>query len=138
MNPANEGVDLGVDASAGQPAAPLGFADRSQLESAALRVIDANATRMSPKAQSRLDAVIRDTATDPMGLGAAYIRAVADPAYETGWWKVVTDPTNAAWRMSPAEHRAMQNVQQVESLRAMRSRVRRAVSRSRSRSTRRS
>ena len=72
---------------------------------------------MSARAADRLDAHVRRN--DPMGLDARYLSAVAAPAYERAFSKIVADVQHAHLRFEPSEHEAMATVARVEAERGM-------------------
>lgn len=77
--------------------------------SRALRVVE-GAKYLSARASDRLDTLIRDTATDPGGVAARYLSAVADPQYASAFWKAVRNSATAHLDMTPEELRALQTV----------------------------
>jgi HK97 family phage major capsid protein len=94
-----------------------GFVNRSQLESRALRAVERHRAQLIPEAGDRLEAVISDTHNDPHAIGARYIAAVADAAYDRALGRVLADPQHghlsmdadevAAWRETNGAMRAM-------------------------------
>jgi HK97 family phage major capsid protein len=56
---------------------------------------------------------------DPFGLGASYLEAVGDPAYESAFGKLLADPNQGHLRFSPEEVLAVRRVGQVELQRGM-------------------
>jgi HK97 family phage major capsid protein len=85
--------------------------------SAGLRAIERNKDILSPAAGDRLEHVLRER--DPMGLGAAYIAAVADPAYQGAFGKLLSYGNAAHLRMSREELASVQAVVQADEQRAM-------------------
>jgi HK97 family phage major capsid protein len=81
-----------------------------------LRAIERNRSVLTPAAGDRLDAFVR---SDPLGLDSDYLAAVADPAYNRAFGKLLTDPQSGHLRFSPDEVAAVQRVSAVESQRAM-------------------
>jgi HK97 family phage major capsid protein len=99
-----------------QPAMdPLSYT-RGAAESAALRAIEQNV--VGPKAQDRLDAVARDSRNDPLGIGARYLAAVADPHYDAAFGKLLAGGQWAHLAMTPQEQAAVRSVLGVQQLRA--------------------
>lgn len=90
---------------------------RSQAETVALRAVER--FNMGPKAQDRLDRIIRDVEHDPLGLDARYLAAVANPDYLSAFGHVLASPGTAHLRMTPRESEAVRVVQGVDSQRAM-------------------
>jgi HK97 family phage major capsid protein len=94
-----------------------GYSIRSQLESRAVRAVERHRNTLSAEAGDRLEAVIRDTHNDPNAVGARYISAVANPAYDRALGRVLADPQHghlsmdadevAAWRETNGAMRAM-------------------------------
>jgi HK97 family phage major capsid protein len=82
-----------------------------------LRAIERHDDVLTAKAVDRLDGLVRSN--DPTGIGARYLDAVGDPAYNTAFGKMVMDPTTGHLRFTPQEVEAVRKVSAVESERAM-------------------
>lgn len=91
--------------------------DRNPDRDAALRAIEGNTGHLASAAADRLDQLVRER--DPQGLGARYLAAVADPAYNSAFGKLIADPTSGHLRFEPQEVEAMRVVNRVEAERAM-------------------
>lgn len=78
------------------------------------QMVDAGDLRSD--AADRLDAHLR---ADRLGLDADYLRAVADPHYNSAFGKLITYGPTSALRMTPAEQATVQEVARVEQMRAM-------------------
>ncbi len=72
---------------------------------------------MNSRAAVAMEAVVRSR--DPMGLTARYLTAVADPAYNSAFGKLLQYADTAAMRMTADEPAAVQRVTAIESERAM-------------------
>ncbi len=88
----------------------------SNARSDALRAIERHSGILEPQAADRLDDVIRG---DRIGLDAAYVAAVADPAYNGAFGKLLQYGAMAPTRFTAAEQEAMQTVTRAEEMRAM-------------------
>jgi HK97 family phage major capsid protein len=72
---------------------------------------------MTNRAAVAMERVVRHQ--DPMGLTARYLVAVADPAYNRAFGKLLQYADTAAMRMTATEQEAVQRVSAIESERAM-------------------
>jgi HK97 family phage major capsid protein len=73
--------------------------------------------RLTTRAAGDLDEMVRER--DPVGLGAQYLAAVGDPAYNSAFGKMLKDPTTGHLRMSAREVEAVRRVSNVMEQRAM-------------------
>src|SRR5207253_2517279 len=71
---------------------------------AGLRAIDAQAGILSARAGDRLETAVR---SDRSGVGGRYLEAVADPAYNSAFGKMLADPQSGHLRFTPAEVEAV-------------------------------
>ena len=94
---------------------------RAQTESQelGLRAIDEYERKggLRSDAADRLDDAVRNH--DRLGLGARYLDAVGNPAYNTAFGKLLADPQTGHLRFSPEETAAVRFVNEVMSLRGM-------------------
>jgi HK97 family phage major capsid protein len=98
----------------GAPKLPFGGGGVRQVraeQSAALRAIEANSDRLSAPANDRLDELVRER--DERGFASRYLVAVADPNYNSAFWKRLASPDSGHWDLTPEEHQAMQHVREV-------------------------
>lgn len=72
---------------------------------------------LSDDAARRVEGLVRGA--DPGSLTARYVAAVADPAYFSGWCRMLADPVQGHTRFSPAESEAWRTTAQIMSERAM-------------------
>jgi HK97 family phage major capsid protein len=91
--------------------------DREGARNAALRAIDRYRNELPTDAGDRLDHHIR--VQDVLGTDAGYLTAVADPAYESAFIKMLRDPTTGHLRFSAKEVDAVRAVTQADQERAM-------------------
>lgn len=84
---------------------------------AGLRAIERVSPDMKTEAVDRLDVALR--LNDPMGLGARYVAAVADPHYASAFMKILAHPMDAQYRMSREEVESVRRVTEAEEQRAM-------------------
>jgi HK97 family phage major capsid protein len=71
---------------------------------AGLRAIDAQASVLTSRAGDRLEKAVR---SDGSGVGGRYLEAVADPAYNSAFGKMLADPQSGHLRFTPAEVEAV-------------------------------
>lgn len=84
----------------------------------AMRTLESHHPRtLSAEAAGAMEQVLRHDS--PTSIGAKYISAVGDDAYERAFSKILADPTTGHLRMTAEEHTAMQRVREVEAERAM-------------------
>jgi HK97 family phage major capsid protein len=88
---------------------------REQVRDQALRTVERHADVLTAEAGDRLDDLLRHQ--DRSGLDAQYINAVADPAYNTAFGKMLQHGPMAPLRFSPEEAAAVQTVNAAEELR---------------------
>jgi HK97 family phage major capsid protein len=82
-----------------------------------LRAIERHSAMLGKEAGHSLEQLVRTG--DPLGLGARYLDAVANPAYFTAFIKMLQDPTSGHLRFAPDEVEAVRRVSRVDSERAM-------------------
>jgi HK97 family phage major capsid protein len=86
-------------------------------QSAALRTIERHADVLRSEAGDRLEQLVRSG--DPTGVGARYLTAVGNPAYDTAFGKILIDPTHGHLRFSAEEVEAVRRVSAAQNERAM-------------------
>jgi HK97 family phage major capsid protein len=84
---------------------------------AALFAVDRYRSKLTPETGDRLEQLVRHD--DPTGIGGRYLRAVADPAYNSAFGKILANPTYAAYQMSGEEQAAVTRVADVQRERAL-------------------
>ncbi len=95
------------------PTGPDGAAATSSGDrSKGLRAIERNSNVISTEGADRLDKLLRTD--DPNGVAARYLDAVGDPAYNSGFGKVLMDPVHGHLRHTPEEVAAFRRVTTVE------------------------
>jgi len=105
------GHDSGVRATA------TTVGGREAARSAGLRAIDRYRDVLPTDAGDRLDHHVREQ--DVLGHDARYLAAVAEPAYESAFIKMLKDPQTGHLRFSPKEVDAVRAVSQADQERAM-------------------
>jgi HK97 family phage major capsid protein len=92
--------------------------DRNPDRDAALRTIERFAgSRLRSEAADELDDLVRSR--DPSGTDARYLTAVGDPAYNSAFGKLVTDPTHGHLKLDAGEVEAVRRVNDGMIMRAM-------------------
>jgi len=92
--------------------------ERSRARDEALRTVERYVgSELRSEAADRLDWVLREQ--DPMGVGARYVKAVGEPAYNSAFGKLIQDPAQGHLRFTPQEVTAVQKVSRVMSERAL-------------------
>ena len=81
------------------------------------RTLDYYQEELSPQAGDRLDRLIRED--DQRQFGARYLTAVGNPQYRSAFRKMLQHPQDATLRFTADEQTAVQNVNRIESLRAL-------------------
>ena len=105
------GHDSGVRATA------TTVGGREAARSAGLRAIDRYRDVLPTDAGDRLDHHVREQ--DVLGHDARYLAAVAEPAYESAFIKMLRDPSTGHLRFSPREVEAVRAVTKADEERAM-------------------
>ena len=92
---------------------------RTEMRDMALQVIDDDSVsgHMSAWEKDRLDDVLRRS-DDVFASTAQYVRATAEPAYTSAFWKLLTAGGTRAVGLSDEESEAVRVVQQVDQMRA--------------------
>lgn len=90
---------------------------RNQWESRALGTIERHRRSLSAPAGDRLERLVREN--DQRGIGARYLAAVGNPAYDTAFGKILHDPNFGHLRFTSAEVAAVQSVTAVTEERAL-------------------
>lgn len=84
------------------------------VRSAALRAVERHQATLTPEAVDRLERAIR---SDRAGADSAYLAAVAEPAYNTAFGKILQHGSMAPMRFTPEEQEAVQAVNRAEEMR---------------------
>ena len=114
-------IDAGAVRMEGEPVAetrrstPVDRSPAGLARSEALRAIE-SLDGLRPEAGDMLTELVRG---DRLGLDARYLAAVSNPDYERAFALVLSDPTQAVFRMTDREAAAMRAVQEADSMRAM-------------------
>ena len=90
---------------------------RSQTREAGLRAIERHRDLLEDEAGERLEELVREH--DPLGIGARYLAAVGDPAYDSAFGKLLMDPMHGHLRFGPAEVEAVRAVSAIQAERAL-------------------
>jgi HK97 family phage major capsid protein len=100
----------------GQPGLATRTTDGGSVQDQALRSIEANESELSPEAGDRIERLVR---RDKYGLDAGYIAAVAAPAYEQAFSRMLSGSPVASFEMSPEEVEAVRAVRRAQELRSL-------------------
>ena len=90
---------------------------RSQTREAGLRAIERHRDQLEDEAGERLEELVREH--DPLGVGARYLAAVGDPAYDSRIRQAADGPDARAPSLRPAEVEAVRAVSAIQAERAL-------------------
>ena len=90
---------------------------RSQTREAGLRAIERHRDLLGDEAGDRLEELVREH--DPLGVGARYLAAVGDPAYDSAFGKLLMDPMHGHLRFNPLRSRQFGRSAAIQAERAL-------------------